>query len=100
METNTWKLVKPWIGNVDIFEYFFMLIQHTSSMGNMLQIQTSFTHAWESTELNKAQASFTLVHHPPPICNNKTPLISKLYFKVASPTTNLDDNLTPLKLAH
>ena len=53
-QTIAWKC--------DIFAYVFMLIRFTESMSKILQIQTSFTDAWGSTELNKAQASFTLVH--------------------------------------
>ena len=48
METNTWKLIKPQLGNVDIFAYVFMLIRLTESMENILQNKTSFTHSCES----------------------------------------------------
>ena len=63
IETNTWKLVKPYLGNVDIFSYVFMIIKHQQSMRKILYRKTLFTHSWASTELNKAQESFTLVHH-------------------------------------
>ena len=35
-----------------------------------------------------------------PIHNKRTTLLSKLEVNVASTTTNLDENLTPLKLDH
>ena len=54
-QTIAWKCVH--------FAYVFMLIRLTDGMGNTLQRQTSFTHAWASTELNRAQAPFTLVRH-------------------------------------
>ena len=41
---------------------YFLLFIPTYNIRDILHIHESFTHAWESTELNGAQPPFTQVH--------------------------------------